>query len=99
MEGVRDLQESLTFPDDVDVKINLMNRTVFAYFVRKENPSKIHKLLKETKELIPKSSCPQYFELDFLGLLAKVLEKQYDSAECCVSCIYQKGHLLQPDKL
>ena len=91
----------LRYPDDVDVKLNVLHHTVFTHCVQNIVSMETHDLLRQSKELIPRSTCPQYFEIDYLGMLSKVFrkDKQFGFAECCVNCIYQKSKLLFPEKI
>ena len=91
----------LWHPNDMDVKINVLHHTVFTHCVQNIVSQETHDLLRQSKELIPRSTCPQYFEIDYLGMLSKVLrkDKQYGVAECCVNCMYQKSKLLLPEKI
>ena len=91
----------LRFPNDVDVKLNVLHHTVFTHCVQNIVSQETHDLLRQSKELIPRSTCPQYFEIDYLGMLSKVLrkDKQYGVVECCINCIYQKSKLLLPEKI
>ena len=91
----------LRYPDDVDVKLNVLHHTVFTHCVQNIVSPETHDLLRQSKEIIPRSTCPQYFEIDYLGMLSKVLrkDKQYGVVECCINCIYQKSKLLLPEKI
>ena len=88
-------------PDDVDVQLNILHHTIFTHCVQNTVSSETHELLRQSKELIPRSTCPQYFEIDYLGMLSKVLrkDKQYGMVQCCINCIYQKSKLLLPEKI
>ena len=87
-------------PDDVDARLNVLHHVVFSHCVQNSVSSQTHDLLKQSRELVPQSSCPQYFEIDYIGLLSKVFrkEKQYGVVQCCMD-VYQKSQLLLPEKI
>ena len=89
------------YSNNVDVQLNILYHTVLSHCVQNIVSSKTHELLESSKELIPKSTCPQYFEIGYLGMLSKVFikDKQYGMVQCCIDNIYQKSKLLLPEKI
>ena len=85
------------FPDNVDMKIHVLHHTVEAHMLLNDISTETYKILQETKELIPKSQNPLFFEMNYSYTRAKVLrkERKYGVAEDHTNSFYQSSQILR----
>ena len=89
------------YPFSVDVKLNIIMHSVSAHLEKGTVLKSMHRLLKESQEVIPNSTCHQYFQVEYLGWLSKLskVEKKYGKVEECMRCIEQKSQMYLPEKI